>query len=124
MSAHGLLAELQAAGVRLARDGDDLVAEIHPGASLAPYRERILAQKPALLAALGANVMTDAALEWRHVFQGPVDATVPPPGWDGTICRGCRWPEFCRVLGPRDASLPGGPCHVYRPTWFEVPHGD
>lgn len=52
VSARALLAELAGAGVRLSRDGDDLIAEIRPGASLDPYRERIMAHKPALLAEL------------------------------------------------------------------------
>ena len=52
MSAGAFLAELETAGVRLSRDGADLIAEIRPGASLDPYRERIAAYKPALLAEL------------------------------------------------------------------------
>src|SRR4051812_6254894 len=50
------------------------------------------------------------ALVWRTVYQGPVESTLPPPNWDGTLCPGCRWPTLCRVLGPRCPSLPGGPC--------------
>jgi hypothetical protein len=52
MIAPALLAELAAAGVRLSRDGDDLIAEIRPGAAVDPYREQIAAHKPALLVEL------------------------------------------------------------------------
>jgi hypothetical protein len=52
MSASGLLVELERAGIRLARDGEDLIAEIRPGTSFEPFRERIRQQKPALLVAL------------------------------------------------------------------------
>jgi hypothetical protein len=49
----------------------------------------------------------------RHLDQAPVEATVPPPDWDGTICPECHWPALCRVLGPRDATLPNGPCPAH-----------
>lgn len=52
MSAAALLTDLDAAGVRLARAGDDLHFETRPGVSIAPYREQITAHKPALLATL------------------------------------------------------------------------
>ena len=44
---------LEAAGVRLTRSGDDLHYETRSGVTLAPYRERILANKPALCRVLG-----------------------------------------------------------------------
>jgi hypothetical protein len=52
MNACELLAELDAAGVMLARDGDNLRFETRPGVSINPHRERIVTNKPALLAAL------------------------------------------------------------------------
>lgn len=42
-----------------------------------------------------------------------VMATVPPSGWNGALCAGCRWPALCRVLGPRGPHLPGGPCSTW-----------
>lgn len=46
-------------------------------------------------------------------FRGAVAATVPPPGWNGATCEGCRWPHLCRVLGPRAPNLPHGPCPAH-----------
>jgi hypothetical protein len=114
MSAVALLAELEAADIRLCRDGDDLIAEIRPGASLAPFRERILAHKPMILSILADEVQVAAPeLEWRHVYQGPVESTVPPPDWDGALCQECRWAKLCHVLGPRGQDLPGWSCTAW-----------
>lgn len=52
MSAPALLAELEAAGIRLTRDDGDIIATMRPGASLDRYRERIMVHKPSLLAEL------------------------------------------------------------------------
>ena len=52
MSAAALLAELEAAGVRLSLAGNDLRFQTRPGVSIAPYRDRISAHKPALLVEL------------------------------------------------------------------------
>lgn len=52
MSARALLAELDAAGVRLSLAGGDLRYRTRAGVSIAPYQERIAAHKPALLAEL------------------------------------------------------------------------
>ena len=49
MSLVALLDELEHIGIRLSRDGNDLMAEIQPAACLDPYRER---RRP-LLAARG-----------------------------------------------------------------------
>ena len=49
MSAGAFIDELAGMGIRLSRDGDDLAADVLPGASLAPYRDRIREHKPALL---------------------------------------------------------------------------
>jgi hypothetical protein len=52
----------------------------------------------------------DPSLDWSNVNLGPVDATQPPPGWDGSLCPGCRWPDLCAVLGPQPPHAIGGPC--------------
>ena len=52
MSARVLLAELEAAGVRLSLAGDDLRFQTRPGVAIAPFRERIAASKPALVVEL------------------------------------------------------------------------
>ena len=52
MSARALLADLEAAGVRLSLAGDELRYQTRPGVSIAPYRDRITAHKPALLVEL------------------------------------------------------------------------
>ena len=49
MTAAALLAELEAAGINLTREGDNLRVRAQPGVSLAPYVERIRAHKPELL---------------------------------------------------------------------------
>jgi hypothetical protein len=52
VSAPALLDELAGAGIRLSREGDDLIGDVLPGATLAPYRDRIREHKPALLTLL------------------------------------------------------------------------
>src|SRR5688572_6866588 len=49
MKASALLAELDAAGIHLTREDDNLRVRAERGVSLAPYLERIKANKPALL---------------------------------------------------------------------------
>jgi hypothetical protein len=144
MSARTLLAELEAAGMRLSLAGDDLRFQTRPGVSIAPYRERILANKPALLATLrqheaatlpgtprksgrptpgeAAAQGLDPTLEWAYGDPAPVAATRPPAGWRGVLCDGCQWPELCRMLGPRGPHLPGGPCAAW-PRVEQPPHG-
>ncbi len=99
MSARALLAELDAAGVRLTLAGGDLRFQTRSGVRIAPYRERITASKPALLALLRSR--------------DPVAATRPPAGWNGSRCPGCRWPALCGVLGPRGPHLVNGPCAAW-----------
>jgi hypothetical protein len=96
VSALALIAELEAAGVRLSLAGDALRVQARPGVSISPYRERIRASKPAILAVLG----------------GPVTATVPPAGWDGALPAVCGWPYLCRSLGPCARHVRGGPCRL------------
>ena len=52
MSAAALLAELEAARVQLSLAGVDLRFQTRPGVRVAPYREQIVAHKPALLVEL------------------------------------------------------------------------
>jgi hypothetical protein len=52
MSATGLLAELELAGVRIIREGEILRVRGAPGVRLGPYRARLAEHKPALIAAL------------------------------------------------------------------------
>ena len=63
MSAAALLDELLAAGIRLGRDGDDLVADVLPTANLSPHTQRITAHKSALLSALHLRERIIAALD-------------------------------------------------------------
>ena len=111
MSTPALLDELEVAGVRLTRVGDDLRYETRPGVSIVPYRERILAHKPALLSILRRDIPPAAStLTWHHVYQGPVEATVPPASWDGHVPEGCGAPPSCRVLGPCHYVTQHGRC--------------
>ena len=52
MNATTLLDALLGAGIRLGRDGEDLLADVLPGADLDVHTEHIQASKPALLAEL------------------------------------------------------------------------
>ena len=52
MTVPALLAELDAAGVSVTREGDNLNVRGAPGVSLAPYLDRIRDDKPGLLAEL------------------------------------------------------------------------
>jgi hypothetical protein len=52
VNAPALLREFDAAGVRLSLKGEDLRVQTRPGVSIEPFRERIITNKPALLAAL------------------------------------------------------------------------
>lgn len=52
MTPDALLDDLDAAGVRLFLAGDRLRYQTRPGVSIEPHRERIAANRPALMAAL------------------------------------------------------------------------
>lgn len=117
MSAAALLAELADAGIELVPEGEHLRVRGKP-AALAPFRERIAANKPALLEALADRapvthpsvtlLATQEAtalglpttLAWVRVPRGEVEASTPPAGWDGSLPDGCRWPQLCQTLGP------------------------
>lgn len=53
--------------------------------------------------ALGLNPV----LRWMHVSREEIEATAPPPGWDGTLPQHCRWSNLCRVLGPCPHAISG-----------------
>jgi hypothetical protein len=63
MDGNALLRELEAAGIRLRRDGGNLIARARPGVSLAAFRERIRAHKSVLMAALEAPQSAEPACE-------------------------------------------------------------
>lgn len=134
MSALSLLAELEAAGVTVERDGETLRIT-GKKRSVAAFAERIRENKPALLAALGDKETTesqtvpdprvltaaesealglDPALQWIRVYTGPVDAAEPREGWDGTLPAECGWPNLCRQLGPCPRHFTGRPCRIDR----------
>ena len=149
MSASALLIELLAAGVALSLKDEGIRVQTRPGVSIARFRERIAAHKPALIEELlqreieAVVTVEPEAFDrqhydqlWNHwralhppevdatpgsepssqsisVARDSIEASVPPPDWDGRLCIGCQWPEFCRVLGPRGPQLPGGPCPTY-----------
>jgi hypothetical protein len=52
VTAAALLAELNAAGIRVTRQDDQLRVRANPGVSITPFRESITGHKPALLAEL------------------------------------------------------------------------
>ena len=98
MSVGALLDELERAGIRLSRDGDDLIAEIQPGACLDPYREHIVANKPTLLAMLDLQEQIVAA------------ATVEPAAFDRPPRR--RESSWSLSLPPRLGSWRAGRCRL------------
>jgi hypothetical protein len=138
-----LMTEMASAGIRLLRDGDALRVEIPAGVTIDAYRERLAKHKPAILTELLQREILEAAAAMGDAFDrdawsalwarwyalrdqqrsrapdaapmpcSPVIASLPPAGWDGALCDGCPWSEFCRVLGPRAPHLPGGPCAAW-----------
>ncbi len=61
MTAGAVIDELLDTGIRLSRDGDGLVADVLPGASLDPYREEIRERKPDLVKELLQREIVAAA---------------------------------------------------------------
>jgi hypothetical protein len=61
-----LLDQLAAVGVRLSRASEDLRYQTQPGVSIAPYREQISTNKPALLAELRLREEIVAAASAAH----------------------------------------------------------
>jgi hypothetical protein len=126
MSATALLAELAAADIHLTRVGENLKVRARPDV-LARYRERIAANKRALLELLrhsdgqavaerqlpqspedppiltqreGIACGLNSQLTWMRVRQAEVEATRPSHDWDATLPAGCRYSQLCRTLGP------------------------
>jgi hypothetical protein len=97
-----------------------LCAEVRRDVSLEPFRDLINANKTALLDAISAAGVLDeqptiSALIWVHVYQGPVEGSVPPPDWDGALPEECGWPKICCVLGPCPRCVAGRPCRLDGP---------
>lgn len=63
MNAAVMLSDLEKAGVRVRRDGDDLIAETPHGASLDPCRDRLREAKSLLLEELRLREAIIAALD-------------------------------------------------------------
>jgi hypothetical protein len=49
----------------------------------------------------------DPVLRWVHVYQGPVEATVPPENWEGRAPIDCHFPQVCGPLGPCQSYADG-----------------
>jgi hypothetical protein len=132
MSAAALLAELEAAGVRITREGTNLRVCGNLGVDPTPYRERIRTHKPTLLIALRereaterhrtqvvgnqltpeepAAVDLDPTQAWARVARGAVSATRPPVDWDGVVPAGCGAKLCCKMLGPCGHFAQHGRC--------------
>jgi hypothetical protein len=143
MNAATLLAELATAGITLSRNGDRVHYLTRPGISIAPYRDRITAHKPALLDTLrrreaatlpstprGSSQITsvgsttpriDSTLECAPGYRGPVEATRPPIDWDGAVPTSCGAPKACQVLGPCPHFVEYGACWKDRVRDFTNP---
>jgi hypothetical protein len=63
MNASALLDELLGAGIRLRRDGADLIADVLPTADLCSHMEQITAHKSALVSALHLREQIVAVLD-------------------------------------------------------------
>ncbi len=68
MSAAGLLADFEAAGITLTRNGDRLHYQTRRGVRIAPYRARILQNKPAILVELLQREIMEAAAAMGSAF--------------------------------------------------------
>src|SRR6187431_2866544 len=90
MNAVELLANLEAAGVQVSRDGDCLRVRGKPGVSLAPYIEQIRHYKANLLAVLTTDQPEPPALIWVHVSREEVEVSKPPANWDGCLLHSAR----------------------------------
>ena len=71
MSVGAFIDELADVGIRLGRDGDDLIVDVLPGATLDPYRERIRDHKPALLKEVLQRSIVEAATVEPDLFDRP-----------------------------------------------------
>ena len=105
MNAGVFLEHLEAEGVRITRNGDELRIQTRSGASSDAYIDLIRLNRAGLLATLAGERhdipwITPVDLHWVHVDQREVDETVPPADWDGVLPADCAWSLLCEVLGP------------------------
>jgi hypothetical protein len=124
MSGAALLVEMEGLGIHITREGDTLRVRGKPGVRLAPHRERIVANKPALLAVLRereevATLGLDPTLRWAQVSKEPVEASVPPDGWDGAVPADCGKPVICAKLGACPGYEDRGACPLAQ-AWQEA----
>jgi hypothetical protein len=52
-------------------------------------------------------------LVWIRVSKEVVEASAPPPGWNGILPGGCRWSQLCQTLGPCPHPLQRGACNSH-----------
>jgi hypothetical protein len=71
VSAAAFLDELLDAGIRLGRDGDDLIADVLPTADFAPYADRVRREKRNLLKELLQRQILAALDVAPHDFDRP-----------------------------------------------------
>jgi hypothetical protein len=76
MNAHALLDDLMDVGIRLKRDGDDLIADVLPTADLSAHSQRIKASKLALACALHLReqIVAAATVSPEHFNRKEYDA--------------------------------------------------
>ena len=98
-----LLAEARAAGLAVRAEAGRLV--IDGPRSAAALAERLIAAKPAVLAALGAEQGGPGVWWDDRVPEGTARIIALPP-------RGCRFPIACARLGPCARHAVGGGCSV------------
>jgi hypothetical protein len=99
------VSNLEACGVNITRDGNDLRIKARRGVSVDSYIDLIRLNKAGLLAALAGETsdipwITPDDLHWVHVNQREVDETVPPAERVGILPTDCAWSHLCTVLGP------------------------
>jgi hypothetical protein len=115
MNSRTFLSTIEAEGVRLRRDADELKIQTRRGVSSDAYIDLIRLNKASLLATLAEERhdipwITPDDLNWVPVFQGEVDETLPPEDWDRILPADCAWPHLCTVLGPCPHASEGR-CH-------------
>ena len=76
MNASALLDDLMDAGIRLKRDGGDLIADVLPTADLSAHTQQIKASKPALVSALQLReqIVAAATVSPEHFNRKEYDA--------------------------------------------------
>lgn len=97
-----LLARATAAGLTVTADGDRLVIRGPKGADA--IARDLIAQKPAVLAALAAEPPEAVAVWWDDRGTAAPVRHLPP--------RGCLAPRVCSRIGPCERRDAGRPCLV------------